>query len=300
MIQKRIKKLLRRPSSASRERQVEADGDGFIRVVTYNIHHGRGIDGRYDLQRIAETIAAEHPHIVALQEIERYRLRSRREDQPRLLAKQLGMYYCFASVRDHRHTDLHAAAAYGNAILSKYPIRSTSHFDLSVPGAREPRGCLHAFLDTPWGPLHVFCVHLGLSYSERTQQMARLASEEIIYNPRLTPAPALVLGDFNNWWPVRTARRIQKHFKNACHVTGKKRLRTFGQPLTFLALDYIYATHDVDILRCYVARTALARIASDHRPLVCDLRLKPLPFEDEKSQTGLAAASFSAAGQSDE
>lgn len=272
MIQKRLKKLLT-PRKSGGESIAAAPQPGIIRVLTYNIHHGRGVDGRYDLSRIARAIAAEAPHIVALQEIERFRHRSHREDQPRLLGALLDMHYCFASIRDHRQSDSHEAAAYGNAILSKFPIRSTSHFDLTVAGAKEPRGCLHALVETPWGPLHVFCVHLGLRYGERAQQMAMLASERILRNPRLTPAPAVLLGDFNNWWPVRTAKRIQEHFHNACHVTGRKRLRTFGHPVTMLALDYIYATHDIEIVRCYVAQSSVARRASDHRPLVSDLKL---------------------------
>ncbi|MGB9692971.1 MAG: endonuclease/exonuclease/phosphatase family protein [Candidatus Sumerlaeaceae bacterium] len=244
-----------------------------LRVLTYNIHHGRGTDGHYDLSRIAAVLASESPDVVALQEIERFRSRSRRDDQPRLLAETLDMYYCFAPVRDHRKSDKHAHAAYGNAILSRFPIRSTSHFDLSVAGGREPRGCLHALIETPWGLVHVFCVHLGLRYSERREQVARLASEEIIHNPRLTPAPAIVLGDFNNWWPVRTSKKLQEAFRNTCLVTGRKRLRTFGHPMTFLALDYIYVSPEIEVMRCYVSRKSLARVASDHRPLVSDLRL---------------------------
>ncbi len=282
-IQNRLKKLL-----TGQLETTEAAGlpraERTLRVLTYNIHHGRGPDGKYDLLRIARVISSESPEIVALQEIERFRHRSHRDDQPRILAEILNMYYCFAPVRDHRLSDEHAHAAYGNAILSKFPIRSTSHFDLSVPGAREPRGCLHALLDTPHGLLHVFCVHLGLRYSERREQLARLASEEIIHNPRLTPAPAIVLGDFNNWWPVRTCKKLQATFRNTCHVTGRKRLRTFGHPLTFLALDYIYASPEIEIVRCYVSRKALARVASDHRPLISDLRL---PIKESLSIAGL-------------
>jgi endonuclease/exonuclease/phosphatase family metal-dependent hydrolase len=260
-----------------------------LRVLTYNIHHGEGTDGRYNLGRIAEVIRGEHPDVVALQEIERFRRRTHRDDQPRLLAQALGMHYCFASVRDHHHSDQHKDAAYGNAILTRFPIQSTSHFDLSVPGAREPRGCLHALLRTPAGPLHIFCVHLGLGYSERSKQMARLASEEIIHNPRLTPAPAIVLGDFNNWWPVRSARRIQQTLRNACLVTGRRRLRTFGSPLTFLALDYIYASPEIEILHCYVSRQRRARVASDHRPLVSDLLLPAASSESTAAGTHAAA-----------
>ncbi len=282
MIQKHLKNLLNRRQIKAPHRHHEKPA-GAIRVLTYNIHHGEGVDGRYDLERIAEVIASEAPDVVALQEIERFRRRTHHDDQPKLLASMLSMHYCFAPVRDHRHTDHHSKAAYGNAILTRYDILSTSHFDLSIPGAREPRGCLHTLVRTSAGLLHVFCVHLGLRRSERAQQMALLASSSILKNPRLTPAPAVLLGDFNNWWPVRTARHIQKQFVNACHVTGRRRLLTFGSPLTFLALDYVYATPDIRILNCYVSRSRKVRVASDHRPLVSDLLL--LPRHGEKTAT---------------
>lgn len=273
MIQKRLRKLVERFRGTSPP-SVALGGEALVvRVLTYNIHHARGTDGRYDLERICRVIANEQPDIVALQEIERFRARSHRDDQPRLLARRLNMYYCFAPVRDHRASDRHPSAAYGNAILSRFPIRNTSHFDLTVSPRREPRGCLHALLDTPAGPLHVFCVHLGLSPKERALQHARLASEEILKNPRLTPAPAILLGDFNNWWPVRTAKAIQASFIDACHITGRKRLRTFGHPVTFLALDYIYVTDELRVVQCYVSSNPLARTASDHRPLVSELLL---------------------------
>lgn len=244
-----------------------------FRVMTYNIHHGRGTDRRYDLGRIAKVIAHENPDVVALQEVERYRLRTGRIDQPGELARELEMDYAFSRVQDHRYTDNHHHAAYGNAILTKFPLVAHEHFDISYNGASEPRGCLHATIEISGTRLHVFCVHLGLQYRERNFQIGRLLSEDIVNHRKFGEGPRILLGDFNNWWPVQSAKAIQSHFHDACVVTGKKKLRTFGQFFTFLCLDYVFTSPDLKVLSCMVSTQRLARTASDHRPVVCEVRL---------------------------
>jgi endonuclease/exonuclease/phosphatase family metal-dependent hydrolase len=250
------------------------DGTGILRVMTYNIHHGRGMDRRYDLDRVAEVIRAASPDVVALQEVERFRRRTGGDDQPALLGKALGMHHAFAAVRDHRHDDGHDDAGYGIAVLSKHPIAARHHFNITYGSAREPRGCLHAALDIGGGsPLHVFCVHLGLRYRERHFQMERILSEEIVNSHRYGDGPRILLGDFNNWWPVQSARAVHTHFHDACAITGRKRLRTFGRFFDYLCLDYIFTSRNCEILTCDVLARGHARVASDHRPLVCTLRL---------------------------
>jgi endonuclease/exonuclease/phosphatase family metal-dependent hydrolase len=248
-----------------------------LRVMTYNIHHGRGTDRRCDLDRIARVIEHDSPDVVALQEIEQYRRRTSRLNQPEELANKLGMYWAFARVRDHRLDDDHHHAAYGNAILSRYPITVHEHFNISYNATKEPRGCLHAALDVHGSRLDIFCVHLGLRYRERHYQIERLLSADIINNAKFGDGPKILLGDFNNWWRVRSAELINKHFHNACHVTGRKRLRTFGKYFSVLALDYIFTSRDIRILWCEVRQTATAMVASDHRPVVCCLEIPSGP-----------------------
>src|SRR6187401_3225015 len=78
-----------------------------IKVLTYNIHHGRGTDGKYSLERIASVIAAQDPDIVALQEVEKFRTRTAHDDQPEHLAELLGMKHVFAPIRTHCLRDSH-------------------------------------------------------------------------------------------------------------------------------------------------------------------------------------------------
>lgn len=66
-----------------------------LRVLTYNIHHGEGTDGKFDLDRIAKLISAQEPDLVALQEIDVKTARASGVDQAAKLAKLTGMHYAF-------------------------------------------------------------------------------------------------------------------------------------------------------------------------------------------------------------
>lgn len=241
-----------------------------LRVVTYNIHHGRGIDGKYDLDRLAAVLAAENADIIALQEIEQHCLRSRYDDQPNRLAQALAMNVAFTPVR---RNCFHPKAGYGNAILSRFPITATELFNLTYPGViREARGCLHATLDIKGNPLHVFCVHLGLARQERHYQVEQLLSDKVVRDSRFGNGPKILLGDFNNWWPVKSARAMETHFQNACVVTGRRRQATYNGIMNMLCLDYIFTSPDLKILSYEVRRTGAAQVASDHFPVVCEVQ----------------------------
>jgi endonuclease/exonuclease/phosphatase family metal-dependent hydrolase len=245
-----------------------------VRLMTYNIHHGRGTDGKYDLDRISRVIKSADPDIVALQEIEQFRARTHRHDQPAMLAEMLGLNHAYARVRTHCLRDSHHQAAYGNAILTKFPVLAEEHFSLSYTNTLEPRGCLHVTVDVSGKPLHVFCVHLGLRYRERHYQMERLLSEDIVHSPRFGSGPKILMGDFNNWWPVKSARGMHPHFENACVVTGRRRHGTFNGFFDVLCLDYIFASYDLKVESYEVIKNGAAKVASDHRPVLCSVSFK--------------------------
>src|SRR5580693_1681689 len=135
-------------------------------AVTYNIHSGIGTDGRFDLQRVAHVIREIRPDILALQEVGDFRGMTPEAQHPERLARLLEMHMAFGP------NVIVAGRRYGNAILSRLPILSSRNYDLSV-GSREPRGALRCDLDLGDGrPLHVFCLHLGLSLRERRRQEA--------------------------------------------------------------------------------------------------------------------------------
>lgn len=241
-----------------------------LRVVTYNIHQGWGMDGKYDLDRIARVLDNTPADIIALQEVEQNCQRTGFDNQPGLLAQALGLNVAFTPVRRHC---THPQAGYGNAILSRYPIVATELFSLTDPGViREARGCIHATLDIKGHPLHVFCVHLGLAHRERHYQVERLLSEEVVRDSRFGTGPKILLGDFNNWWPVKSARAMEQHFQNACVVTGRRRHATFNGVMNMLCLDYIFTSPDLKITSFEVLKSGAASVASDHRPVLCEVQ----------------------------
>jgi len=91
-----------------------------LRVLSYNIHHGEGVDGKLDLERIARVISSVQPDIVALQEVDLLVARSQSIDQPRELARLTGMHSVFGA-----NIDLQGGK-YGNAVLARESI-SQSH-----------------------------------------------------------------------------------------------------------------------------------------------------------------------------
>mgnify|MGYP001438299506 FL=1 len=102
-----------------------------LKVMTYNIRHGRGMDNKVNLDRIAEDIRKSMADIVALQEVDRFNFRSGFRDQAKLLADRLDMHWCFATSMRWGFMQ------YGNAILSRFPIEHSEVYTL--PGMKERR-----------------------------------------------------------------------------------------------------------------------------------------------------------------
>ena len=172
-----------------------------MRVLTYNIHKCiGGVDRRYQPERIAETIAHYSPDIVLLQEVDTAARRSRWHHQVDVLGEVLGLSHraFFANVA------LWSGGAYGNAILSRFPLSDAQNIDLTVP-TRKRRSVLHARCRVPVGhastrTLHVYNMHLGLSGIERRLQLRRFLSSHPF--ARLDPQRSAVLlgGDLNDVW----------------------------------------------------------------------------------------------------
>src|SRR5262249_48535929 len=123
-----------------------------MRLVTYNIHKARGMDGRTSIKRIANVLSGLDADIIALQEV--FAVGDSAEGQVELIASELGLRSAFGCTRHHR------GRPYGNAILSRWPILKSGDMDISWH-RREKRGCIRADLKTPLGPLHVFNIHMG-------------------------------------------------------------------------------------------------------------------------------------------
>ena len=236
-----------------------------LRIATYNIHKSRGLDHRVRPARIAKVLRELDADIVALQEVVSVSP-AEEQDQARFLATELGFHFRLGENRRLY------GGAYGNLLLSRFPLLRTCNHDLTV-GNRERRGCLRGDIDLDGTPLHVFNVHLGTSFFERRHQARKLVSPDILCGTELEGV-RLVLGDFNEWTRGLVSRLLAAHFHSADIKTHLGRSRTYPGVLPFLHLDHIYFDAGLKLERLRLHRSPSALVASDHLPLVADLRLE--------------------------
>jgi len=242
-----------------------------FKIATYNIHKCRGLDTRMRPERIAEVIGKLNADVVALQEVVRGR---GEEDQLAVIARHLpGYKSSFGETRKIGNS------AYGNAILSRYPIKAHHHYDLTASW-REDRGGIRADVKLPEGILlHLFNLHLGTGYLERRKQASMLVSDRVLNNPQFHGS-RIVLGDFNEWTRGLVTKMVSAHLKAANLQPFLKRLRRRSYPgvLPFMHLDHIYYDKLFELTEVNVYRTKLSLVASDHLPIVATFEIqRPTP-----------------------
>jgi endonuclease/exonuclease/phosphatase family metal-dependent hydrolase len=229
-------------------------------VSSYNIHRGLGLDRRLDLDRIATVIAEIGPDVIGLQEVIRED-GGAHQDQAAYLAEQLGMTLVMGVVRPFR------GGTYGNAVLSRLPVLGWAACDLSHR-AREPRACLRVDLDVQGRPLHVFNCHFGLALRERRRQVDVLAG--FIRDMTALAGPRVVMGDFNEWHPGPVSRKLKREFSSPM----RRMRRTHPAVFPLFALDRLYWDVELEGREFHVHASRLARMASDHLPVVATLRVR--------------------------
>ena len=234
-----------------------------LRIATYNIHRCRGLDRRVVPARVAAVLERIGADVIALQEV--VGAGPTGEGQAQALGAALGMGWVMASVRQlRRHL-------FGNAILSRFPIAHHSQYDLSWRTC-EPRACQRADLEIGGGRLvHIYNVHLGTAVLERRYQAPRLAA--FVHDRRVT-GPKVLLGDFNEWMRGLATRTLSSLFDSIDLRGHLRRRRTYPGLFPVVHLDHIYYEGRVEVRRVELPRTRQALIASDHLPLVADLRIR--------------------------
>jgi len=233
-----------------------------VRVATYNIHRGRGLDGRTRLERIAAVLAAVDADIVALQEV--VGASPTRPGQAAELGAALGMGWVMAPTRHLR------TALFGNVVLTRFPVRNHVQYDLTWKTC-EHRGVQRVDVGLEDDTLHFYNVHLGTSLMERRHQAARLAT--LVHDRRLS-GPKIVLGDFNEWARHLGANDLLAERLQSIDLSKHlSRRRTYPGFFPILHLDHIYYEGKVEVLKVTLPRDRMAKMASDHLPLVADLKI---------------------------
>jgi endonuclease/exonuclease/phosphatase family metal-dependent hydrolase len=242
-----------------------------IRVVSYNIHHGRGLDGKVDLKRIAEVIAAESPDIVALNEVDQGTRRTEGIDMPAELAALTNMEAVFIKNIDFE------GGGYGNAVLTRLPIRRKENHKLPSHYEGEQRGVLELELGAAdeEEPLIFLCTHLDY----RPEDHERMASVKTIEDiaARHKGWPIILAGDLN----ARPDSAVLGAFGKTWKRANAKPIPTFPAANPQNQIDYVLVRPPAR-WETVEARVLEDAIASDHRGIVVVLRLKDAGNEATK------------------
>jgi endonuclease/exonuclease/phosphatase family metal-dependent hydrolase len=236
-------------------------GAFLVRVATYNIHTCIGVDRRYDPGRIGAVLREIDADIACLQEVDARRQSDRYADQWAYLGEVTGRRVVTCTgIREHR-------GRFGNAILTRFPVLAARAIDLTVAGY-EPRGAIDADILIDNRVLRVIATHFGLHATERRLQANRLMAVlgEPLAETRRAAHAVLLMGDLNEWRGRSGAIRSLDR-----RLGPSAAARTFPSWLPVLALDRIYAEGPAMLRDVYVYRSPLARLASDHLPLVGNL-----------------------------
>jgi endonuclease/exonuclease/phosphatase family metal-dependent hydrolase len=241
--------------------------------MTYNVHRCVGVDGRLSPERIAEVIASCQVDIVALQELDVRRVRTGGVDQAHVIARELNMEM-------HFHPAMRVVEElYGDAILSTLPLRQVKAETLPRPRLwprLEPRGALWSSIDTGASKLQVINTHLGLLARERLIQVEALLGPEWL-GRHDSGGPVILLGDFNAGPLSRAYRSLASRFRDARSLAQPtRRHATFPARAPFLRIDHVFVNQRIEVLAASAIRTPLARVASDHLPLVVDFQIAGL------------------------
>jgi endonuclease/exonuclease/phosphatase family metal-dependent hydrolase len=247
------------------DRPAPAAGDvrvASVRVVSYNIRHGRGMDGVVDLERTAEVLRGLAPDIVALQEVDDGVERSGSVSQHERLGELLGMHAAFATFMEYQ------GGRYGLALLSRFPLQGTDTLRLTT--GNEPRAALAIRVRVPGvlQPVTVVNVHFdwvgddGFRYTQATEVARWLETVR---------GPWLLVGDLNDEPGSRTVEMFAARAGEARKPADAR--FTFPSTEPVKEIDYVFAAPAARWTARDV-RVVPEAVASDHRPVFATLEFR--------------------------
>ena len=229
-----------------------------LRLMSYNIHHGEGIDGKIDIERIAKVISKENPDLVALQEVDKKCARSGDRDIAAELGELLGMEHIFGKAMDFQ------GGEYGLAILSKLPIMETSLHQL--PKGDEPRCALEAKVKIGNYPKLVSFVCIHNSWKSEDIRIDQIKG--LLKSLGELDHPAVLAGDFN-------AKRKDESMHLLKHADWKilsyqsKKMSVYAEPDSqidfFVINNFPHTSAESNVVD--------ETIASDHSPIFAEIIL---------------------------
>lgn len=242
-----------------------------LRVMTFNLHHGVGVDGRLDLDRAATLVEATGAEVVAVQEADSHLgPRSGYVDQPLWLARRLLADVAYGATLDLPPAEPGGARRrYGTALLSRHQLRGPAARALpTVPGA-EPRGYVTATIDLGGTRVRLVATHLQQDSAAARATQARALADEVTADD----GPIVLLGDLNAEPGTPELAALTDHLADAWVAAGDGLGTTFPSDRPRLRIDAVLVSPGIAV----TAAAVVASDASDHRAVVADLLIPTYP-----------------------
>ncbi len=241
--------------------------------MTFNIHHGSGIDGKTDIKRIADIIKKSDANIVALQDVDRWVPRSEKLDMISALSDLTGMTYAYG-----RNNDLDGGES-GNAILTRFPILEEKNLTLNSPGSGREYRFIELVLDIRGTELVFINTELdgAIHDSVRITDVAKIqgAAREHQF------VPVIVCGSLNAEPSSRSIASLASVFQDCWSIAGSGQGSTYPVPSPQMRADYIFVSKSqaptdsktIQLGLKVVSAEVLTTTASNHLPLVAYLKI---------------------------
>lgn len=261
--------LMLLPTAAAAEPMGTADVPGRpLTVMTYNIHHGAGVDGVLDLERIAVLIEKSGADVIGLQEVDRHwSERSNWVDQPAWFAKRLKMHYGYAANLDLPPlTPGDPRRQYGTAILSRYPLKDFTNTLLPKYPAGEQRGLAVATVKVRGADLRFANTHLTHNNAaERLEQ-----AQKVVSLLGTSKTPTLLVGDLNARPDTPEIKTMTALLADTWPAVGTGLGYTSPAENPTARIDYLLHSAKLKPTNASVP----VSLASDHLPVVASYTLR--------------------------
>ncbi len=239
-----------------------------IKVMTWNIHHAEGMDGKVDLQRIADVINKEQADFVLLQEVDSGVERTAKLNFPALLEKATGMKAFFGNNIVFQGGD------YGNLLLSRYPLISAENHSYKMLREGEQRGLINVVADIDGSKIAVMNTHIDY----RPDDSERLSNVEEIYlkTDEYKDMPVIIGGDFNDLPLSKVYFKMLNKFVDSWMELHDRDGFTFPADNPVKRIDYIFYRNSLGnkktILRPFKVKV-IKTDASDHLPILATFEI---------------------------
>jgi endonuclease/exonuclease/phosphatase family metal-dependent hydrolase len=246
-----------------------------LRVLSYNIFHGAGADGVFDLSRTAAAIRETGADIVGLEEVDQHwGDRSEWTDETAALAAMLGMRSFFAYIYDLPPvTPGQPNRRYGLAILSRHPIVHAENHWVTRLSTQDPNptpapapGFPEAVVNVRGALVHVYATHLDYRPDPAVREMQVRDTLAILAQDG-PDAQQVLMGDFNAGPTASELAPLWERLTDAWKVAGDGPGLTYPAEQPAERIDYVTVSAGIGV----TAASVPATLASDHRPVLASL-----------------------------